>query len=325
MSDLIRATMKNPIFVLTFLLFASSALYGQSGYSISPAGINFQGMLFADKLKAARAEFDAQDNAAPLRSISARGLDQEGLRLLCESVPELERLELLYSPDISDLSVLRALPGLLELRLQGLEQISDLNTLPELPALRTLLMSCLPMQEVRGFDKLPRLTELELQLPGLTDFRGLSEIKRLETLKIKAEDLGDLSFLQELNRLLWLELAAADFSNIEALQQLNRLRILRISNAAASQKNLNLQFLRGCRNISQLQLRNLFLQETEALRALSKLVYLDLGSCQGLESLEMLRNMPMLRTVRLPRADFKPEDFEALRKGVNIYFGKETH
>lgn len=305
-------------FILLFFPFSFLSLYGQSGYTLNPEGISFQGLLFADKLNAARREFAAQGDNAVLRSVTARALNQEGLSLLCESFPELASLELLYSPDISDLGYLRSSGGLLELKLQGLEQIKDLQTLPELPALQKLQLTYLPLQSLQGLSRMTRLNELDLELPALTDFDSLAEIKRLEILKIKAEDLGDLKFLQSQRRLLRLELSSADFNNIEALQKLTRLRILRLANTAESKKNLSLKFLNDCRNISHLQLSNFFLQDAESLQALTGLAYLDLSGCQGLESLEPLRNLPLLRTVKLPQGNFKPEDLGALRKGVNI-------
>ncbi len=305
---------------LLFFCCISTALIAENGYTISAQAITFRGNPSPQQIADAQNEFAAKASDDRLPELIANRISEEALLCICKAFPDIQHFSLLFSPDINDLAVLGQLPELRFLRLAGLPAVRDWNIPGELSELNSLELQHLPVESLEFLAFQSRLQKLTVNLPALTDFSAIAALVNLKSLSITTGQFDNLKFLQPLKNLQFLDLSCFAVDDFTPLSHLDQLQILRLSFQSQSTQTIQLNFLNSLTGLHQLQLKNMTLSGVEHLASLKKMVYLNLESCQGLISLEPLKNLPELRTLRLPGNTFSPEQLNVLRRGISIHF-----
>lgn len=293
----------NKVIIMFLLLCAKFYLLAENSYKIEFMRISFKGNPSKQQIQDAKKEFSEQFTLNYVPELILQYTSQESLQTFCREFPEIKKLSLLFCSEIDDLQPLLTLTDLRNLSLIGLVKIKELSVISEINSLQSLELRSLP----------------------LTDGNSLTKLNKLQKLSINIPDLDDYSFLQELSSLTSLSISGRKLTNLQKIKKLKYLQFLEINFTTSDSLDayFDLQNLVAFRNLRQLRLFNCILDNTRYLSRLKKLSYLDLSSCEGLESLTALRVLPELRTVRLPANTFSPEELKNIRKGINIFFDKK--
>lgn len=139
--------------------------------------------------------------------------------------PQLRSLSL-SNAGIRSLLPLKPLAGLEKLNLSYCRNVSELAPLTQLRALRELNLFRTRVRDLHPLSQLTSLRKLNLDGTGATDCKALAGLTRLETLNIsnsKITDLTPLAGLQDLQALSLHNCEITDLSPLAGLRQLRRL------------------------------------------------------------------------------------------------------
>ena len=164
--------------------------------------------------------------AAPNRNIhDLTGLEfAVNLKWLNVGVEKVGR-DLVNSNDISNLSPLSDLAGLVVLNLWG-NGIRDVSALAGLTGLERLALAENNITDVSALNRMVNLTALGLFNNNISDVSALSGLARLEFLGLDNNNISDASPLSGLRGLKQLSLAENNISDVSALSNLTNLNIL---------------------------------------------------------------------------------------------------
>ena len=131
------------------------------------------------------------------------------------------------SNDISNLSPLSGLTGLIKLRLAG-NSISDVSPLSNLTGLTEMDIQSNSISNVSPLSNLTRLTSLDLELNSISDASPLSNLTGLTSLDISRNSMSDLSPLSGLIHIKHLSLWGNSISDVSPLSDLTGLTSLEL-------------------------------------------------------------------------------------------------
>ena len=131
------------------------------------------------------------------------------------------------SNDISNLSHLSGLTGLIKLKLAG-NNISDVSPLSNLTGLTEMDIQSNSISDVSPLSSLIRLTSLDLELNSISDASPLSNLTGLTSLDISRNSMSDLSPLSGLSRLKHLSLWGNSILDVSPLSNLTGLTFLEL-------------------------------------------------------------------------------------------------
>jgi internalin A len=229
---------------------------------------------YAEALRRIR---EAEDTGAMSLDLSAL-LYLEQLPRELERLTLLQKLDLSWCKQLSDLSVLTGLTLLQDLNLSWCEQLIDVCELIELGGLQTLNLSgCGQLADLSALAGLKGLQNLDLsnceQLVDVSMLAGLTSLRRL-----------NLFWCRRLN-------------NISGLASLTGLRLLNLSQCAQLH---DISVLIGLTSLQWLDLRHCErLHDLDPLAGLTSLRTLDLSGCGQLCDLSPLAKLSSLETLDL--------------------------
>ncbi len=225
----------------------------------------------------------------------------------------LERLNLEYNNNISDISAVSEMTELIRLRLAG-NSLKDISPVAGLTNLRLLTLDNNSISDISQIAGLTNLRWLYLGNNSLSNISALAGLKNLTWLQINDNIVSDISAMEGLAKLERLDFSNNAIWDISAVEGLAKLERLGLSNnsisdifATAGLTNLELLVLEmnaisdispvaGLTNLKWLNLNNNSISNISALAGLIKLERLDLSNnsisdisaLSGLTKLELL-------------------------------------
>ena len=236
------------------------------------------------------------------------------------------------APGIIDISFLRGMTGLLELRLQISSEVEtiDLSALSGLTELRNLIIysrnrsgnSDLPavtdLTPLSGLTKLEML-EIPAEVKSLAPLAGLTELRSLNLQTRNGNGsyypLTDISALSGMTKLTTLSLALGDVKDLSPVSGLTSLTDL---NLYGNFDCPDLQFLSGLTKLRTLQITPYngegaaTLSSLKGLENLTELRELYVNGSGNLTDVEPLANLTRLTTLSLPYRDYSINEPPAL-------------
>jgi hypothetical protein len=214
------------------------------------------------------------------------------------SLPEVQSIQFIGC-GVVDLTPLRTLPNLEELRLDAPVIGFDFTTL-------TRLKHCFLSWSgsVKSILQCEYLTALDVSGPKLKDLEELATLQRLEVLTIRSSPLSSLIGIAKLPCLRQLSLIyLRKLQSLEPLSECHELTSLQIH---------------GCKNIGSL----------EALSSLSQLEALTIENCGTVESLQPIAKLPNLSGLNFIDTIIRDGDIGCLldnKKLTRIHFDNHRH
>jgi Leucine-rich repeat (LRR) protein len=202
---------------------------------------------------------------------------------------------------ITTLTPLSGLNGLVHLELSWCRHLTDLTPMSGLTKLNTLSMkSCDELENIQPLSCLTQLTSLTLfGVERLTDITPLAGLTRLTRLNLSACDyLTDLEPLSLLHQLKELSLYAFDLvSNLEPLSGLTQLTSLDLSYC---RRLSDITPLFGMSQLTQLNLTSCtHIRDINPISSLVELSSLDLSFCASLDDFKPLSHLTQLKSLDL--------------------------
>ena len=170
-----------------------------------------------------------------LRSLEAKEAGITDLRGL-EHATKLTTLNL-YSNQLTDLSPLSALVGLISLDL-GKNTITDIEALSGLTALTILHLDGNQLTDFRPLWSLTGLSVLHLSRTGISDVSVLGNLTTLTQLYLTGNEISDISALSGLTEMGWLFLAENEINDVSPLVGMEALVSLRLLGNPVSNASL---------------------------------------------------------------------------------------
>lgn len=181
-----------------------------------------------------------------LRSLILKGTGVRSLNHL-GGLPRLEKLDVSYCRNLTDISPLMGMRGLSELDLSR-SRVTNIRPLETLTGLTSLKLDKCDVSDVSAISGLTKLEHLDLsnsrvtdlsplaELPNLkslglwnveaTDFTALAGLTQLETLDLWNTRIADLSPLADMQRLRHLDLSHTDVTDLTPIDSLPELKTL---------------------------------------------------------------------------------------------------
>ena len=201
----------------------------------------------------------------------------------------LERLDLRYSPDVTDVGPLRSLQSLQYVNITG-TGVKDLAPLADLPKLGELEARKLTVTDYAPVARMTSLRTIDLLQDPIEDLSPLAKAPMLEHVLVCTTKVKDISPLFPVaERITALDICGSPFRDFAALAKL--------------------------KNLKKLRLTNMPIKDLKPLEGMTKLEELDLQRTT-LDSLMPLHSCKALRKVDLIGAKVPVQEIEALFKAV---------
>ena len=243
-----------------------------------------------------------QADMASLESLNAL---KSGIRDLTglEFAINMIKLEL-RGNQVADVSSLKGLTNLKQLRLGTNRKITDVSSLKDLTNLTFLDLDSNKISDVSPLKDLTNLTWLDLDDNGIWDVSPLKTLTNLKYLDLDGNKISDVSPLKVLTNLRFLDVDDNELSDISPLSTLINLTELDLD----GNKILDLSPLKDLINLTGLDLHDNELSDISPLNVLINLTELDLHDNQisDVSALKDLVNLTVLDLSGNQISDFSP-------------------
>lgn len=211
---------------------------------------------------------------------------------------------------VDDLSVLKKMPNLRALYLEGL-QITDISPICEVKSLRELGLNCNPLTSLEGLQGLTELESLDIADTLVTDLSPIAGCTKLHSINMDITDIADLSPLKQCPAIVSIRAGntkVRDLQGVSGMQALSELylngsdlRSLEGAQGCPNLEVLDIQYTRAS-DVSPLQgakrLTVLYAQGTDITKiphlnsTASRRAFLDVNECHSLWDYSELANIP---------------------------------
>lgn len=167
---------------------------------------------------------------------------------------------------IEDLSVLKKMPNLRVLYLEGL-QITDISTICEVKSLCELGINCNPVTSLEGIGNLKNLQSLSIACTDVVDLTPVGQCSALESLQMDITDIADLSPLKQCPAMVSIRAGNTKVRDLQGISGMRTLRDLHLNDS-------DLQSLAGaqdCPSLEVLDVRNTRVSDVRPLQDLKRL------------------------------------------------------
>lgn len=167
---------------------------------------------------------------------------------------------------VDDLSVLKKMPNLRALYLEGL-QITDISPICEVKSLRELGLNCNPLTSLEGLQGLTELESLDVADTLVTDLSPIAGCTKLHSINMDITDIADLSPLKQCPAMVSIRAGNTKVRDLQGISGMRTLRDLYLNES-------NLQSLAGaqdCPSLVVLDVRNTRVSDVSPLQNLTRL------------------------------------------------------
>ena len=167
-----------------------------------------------------------------------------------------------------DFTILRSIPGLMELDLSGCTISSDgLEAIGSLTELKKLTLDSCAITDLTQFSGLTKLTHLTLSNNSIEDIGILSLMLNLEEVNLSNNPITSIAALSTCNKLTNVNITRCNITSLGSLSEKTNLTVLQASN----NKIIDLSPLETCVNLSELILAENLISDISVLTKLEKL------------------------------------------------------
>jgi len=195
---------------------------------------------------------------------------------------ELVRLNIIGNHDLHELSDIRDMPNLVEIKAITLDSV-NLNGMTNLPKLKRFLCDSCEVSNISPLRQFPSLKVIKMEMNGKT-FESLKGLTNLEELVVKSPNLIDISALNSLKSLRKVDIHRAAITDLPLSPSLVNLEELRVGDAP-------IKALPNLSKFSKLKTISFFGTEIESVDSINSLDYL--------EEVRLSRNVKMKKVVNL--------------------------
>ncbi len=209
---------------------------------------------------------------------------------------------------IEDLSVLKKMPNLRVLYLEGL-QITDISTICEVKSLCELGINCNPVVSLEGIEKLKNLQFLSIACTDVVDLTPAAQCTELESLQMDITNIADLGPLVQCPNIVSIRAGGTRVRDLKSVSGMESLRELYLDDGDLQ----SLEGVQDCPGLEVLNVCNTRVSDVSPLQNLTRLAEFN-GSDTPITKIPVLHSTASRRASLDMRGCHNLWDYSELEK-----------